>query len=1368
MKRNTIIRCLTVLGLSVFTLFNAATTKAQNDIINNCTIDIYDCTQPATLEIPFNFDGTGIDSSVVIQNISGFRYLDTSWPNKQYKFCAANNFTPCSTPLTDNGRFQIRFKYNGSFIAVKKVNLIIHNTTIVTITVTAYQGTTPTSIPGDPVPGGIKYVYEHSTIPYDYIEVITDYDAGINPLTQAFDLDELHIPSASANQTPTDITLSSNNVNENAGLYTAIGTLTTADPDAGDIHTYTLVSGAGDSDNSSFRITGNTLESNAVFNYETRSSYSIRLQTDDGNGGTFSKEFIININDVIEISSFSIVPIADASVTENSDYTSITPSISGTPIGTVTYSLGGTDAGSFNINPLSGVATMVPRNFEDPSDANINNVYELSIIATDADGNSDSESWTVTVNDVIEISPITINPVSDISINENTIYTSVTPTLGGIPIGSVSYTLGGTDAGDFSINSVNGVVTMVSRDFENPVDADTNNEYEISVTVTDDDGNTDSEDWKVLILNITESATFNINPIPNNSINENMLYSGPLPSITGSPSGPLTYTLEGNDAGDFTINSSNGLVSMVARDYEIPVDANTNNVYELTIKATDSDGNSNSEAWTVTVIDVIEITVFNIDEIPDININENLEYTSILPHITGTIIGSVTYILEGVDAGLFGINPANGIVSMIAQDFENPVDSNHDNVYQVSIRATDEDGNYDSESWSVSVNNVPSDGPPEVVCLFDLSYSMNRDFYDNYTANPNEAKLTHSKSALIAFADLLYSFNHDASSLGLARFPNSPQVGCDAGNVKLLRTLDLAYNTELATDIPGLIANGGSTPLLAGIDFAINMFNSDNKKVIVLLSDGRQNCPTASVTSSMTSSAINALNTEGIILYTIGFGDNTIVPNDMLNTLASGTNNGSTVGAHYNVSAVSDKSPVYDPAAPDTWNPVTALHATYASIFVNGLGLNPCTDPLGIINQGTIKEFDIPVTVFDEKVCFFVSWATPQVDYLNVKLYMPSGNEISMNQTGIISMHRTNHTIITLSREILNLPGMTGTWKLKIDGSQVANEYEHYQYSVLNLSKKLNLHTWFEKEKYYAGDKMRIFLELINEGERINGLGNVFIKGTSPGESLGKWLTGKKVNEELLSRARQKQFDEYLKWAMEQPEYSKLSAEAKQNYQNTQKESFLKNIDPIQLRAQVLKDEFKMRYPKRVIIDGLQFNDEGINEDKKAGDGLYTAVHTPIKEGSYQFYISVNDSGRLNPMHRENQLQKYVNVKPLLKSFVRKVKILEITHNKETICNITLKLKDKYGNIPSQSDINNLKLSVDKGVLTGGITDNLDGTFTQKIILPADIKPRNVTITMTIDGESGKQKLASIKLSLLTVVGIIVLMVTGFLRRKRK
>ncbi|MFM2241827.1 MAG: hypothetical protein RLZ97_682, partial [Verrucomicrobiota bacterium] len=54
------------------------------------------------------------------------------------------------------------------------------------------------------------------------------------------------------NFTPTNVLLSNNAIQEGNAANASVGTLTTVDPDATDTHTYTLVSGAGSTDNGSF------------------------------------------------------------------------------------------------------------------------------------------------------------------------------------------------------------------------------------------------------------------------------------------------------------------------------------------------------------------------------------------------------------------------------------------------------------------------------------------------------------------------------------------------------------------------------------------------------------------------------------------------------------------------------------------------------------------------------------------------------------------------------------------------------------------------------------------------------------------------------------------------------------------------------------------------------------------------------------------------------------------------------------------------------------------------------------------------------------------------------------------------------------
>lgn len=93
-------------------------------------------------------------------------------------------------------------------------------------------------------------------------------------------------------------------------MGTAVGMLSAIDPDAGDSFTYSLVAGTGDTDNSSFTITGTQLKTAQSFDYETKSSYSIRVRVTDSTGNPFEKALTINVTDVNEHTGPTIVSLS--------------------------------------------------------------------------------------------------------------------------------------------------------------------------------------------------------------------------------------------------------------------------------------------------------------------------------------------------------------------------------------------------------------------------------------------------------------------------------------------------------------------------------------------------------------------------------------------------------------------------------------------------------------------------------------------------------------------------------------------------------------------------------------------------------------------------------------------------------------------------------------------------------------------------------------------------------------------------------------------------------------------------------------------------------------------------------------------------
>lgn len=107
----------------------------------------------------------------------------------------------------------------------------------------------------------------------------------------------LTVTRAIPNASPTNIGLDKTTFAENAASGTLIGTLSATDTDS-TVFTYSLVSGFGD--NASFAIAGNQLKSNAIFDYETKNSYSIQIRVTDSGGASYDKIFTIQVTNVAE------------------------------------------------------------------------------------------------------------------------------------------------------------------------------------------------------------------------------------------------------------------------------------------------------------------------------------------------------------------------------------------------------------------------------------------------------------------------------------------------------------------------------------------------------------------------------------------------------------------------------------------------------------------------------------------------------------------------------------------------------------------------------------------------------------------------------------------------------------------------------------------------------------------------------------------------------------------------------------------------------------------------------------------------------------------------------------------------------------
>lgn len=100
---------------------------------------------------------------------------------------------------------------------------------------------------------------------------------------------------------PTAINFSQAVLPENKPAETPAGMLSSLSDDPSATFTFTLVSGDGDADNQLFTINGDKLISNASFNYEERSTYTVRVRSTTQYGLWLEKPVTVAITDVNEI-----------------------------------------------------------------------------------------------------------------------------------------------------------------------------------------------------------------------------------------------------------------------------------------------------------------------------------------------------------------------------------------------------------------------------------------------------------------------------------------------------------------------------------------------------------------------------------------------------------------------------------------------------------------------------------------------------------------------------------------------------------------------------------------------------------------------------------------------------------------------------------------------------------------------------------------------------------------------------------------------------------------------------------------------------------------------------------------------------------
>ena len=417
----------------------------------------------------------------------------------------------------------------------------------------------------------------------------------------------------------------------------------------------------------------------------------------------------------------------------------------------------------FKINQDGVLEFLSSPNYESAADEGANNTYNVVVQATDGDAGPpidadnlsqrDTRSWfkvIVNVSGVEEEGSITLRPTAQTSTTllqpqVGVGITATAPTDGDGGVTGTTYQWYRTTSRTADGTAISGAMDAAYLPVHLQGGNSDRGRY-LRVVATYDDANGDDKTATAVSLYPTIAAitdnkapSFTDGTATIRGVRENTeigVNIGFPVTATDPESGvgeKLTYWLDstGDDASLFSLDAATGQLKTNAVLNHEDEDSRP----EVTVLVTDSSGNATDNQDTITVT----INVLDADESPTVSGEGTIEHSEGTTALdrdlsTETITetddarylaadedgGTITFSLGGADKDLFKLDdpvPAVAntmILSFKAKpDFENPMDSNRDNVYEVTIQASD-DANMGTKAVTVKVTNVQEDGEVEV------------------------------------------------------------------------------------------------------------------------------------------------------------------------------------------------------------------------------------------------------------------------------------------------------------------------------------------------------------------------------------------------------------------------------------------------------------------------------------------------------------------------------------------------------------------------------------------------------------------------------------------------------------------------------
>ena len=607
------------------------------------------------------------------------------------------------------------------------------------------------------------------------------------------------------NTTSQELEVSINNINDNDPVITSANSFTVPE---NQLSVTTLTASDADNDSLTFSISGGdssaleitdsgllSLKNNP--NFEIKNSYTFTASVTDGLNN-ISTTITINISDVNEPPVWNTSLQTSFAYPENSTSVETIDSpqdIADEDGDSLSFSLSGTDASLFDISG-NEVSFIGAPDYENPSDSNSDNIYNLNIIASDGLLSAISPEFTLTITNLNDNAPIFINLDSNIEVTngQTNVFDIETTDADG---DDVTLSKDGTDSSLFSISDSGNLSFISAPDFANPTDGDGDNVYKLNIVASDGSFTTSSDEISITVLEVNNPPL--ISDLQTSYSHSENTEEMATFSVSDPENNTVTVGVSGDDSDGFIVEENSILKYVGGVNFENPTDSDANNVYNIKVFADDG--------FNITTQDV-EITILDVPEGPEfvgldtqVFVEENVRIVTPISVVDPEGSGVSWGISGGADESLFrtfNVDDANGSIAFVnfdGADYEEPNDANDDGVYELQVRAVE-----DTAEALESILDL-------LITVTDIkdTYTINGTLYSNrYTAIDgdvqNTLKYTYTENNSASSAQTLVNPTDLIGHIGdntvdIVLVENGFCVGVDENGNCLTQTLE-NFDTE--------------------------------------------------------------------------------------------------------------------------------------------------------------------------------------------------------------------------------------------------------------------------------------------------------------------------------------------------------------------------------------------------------------------------------------------------------------------------------------------------------------------------------------------------------------------------------------------